>query len=87
MTAAASPLWLNSSVSSVLADVMTADDSVGSWLSSLAMVVTLWRSLVLSHGAVDRPGRSLGNDTVPSTWETDPKHSGEAYCDDDMWIS
>lgn len=63
-----SPLWLNSSVSSVSAEVITAEDSVGSWLSSLAMAVTLRRSAVLSHGAVDRLGRSLGNDTVSSTW-------------------
>lgn len=65
-----SPLWLNSSVSSVSAEVITAEDSVGSWLSSLAMVVTLRRSAVLSHPAEDRQGRSLGNDTEPITWNT-----------------
>lgn len=65
-----SPLWLNSSVSSVSAEVITAEDSVDSWLSRRAMVVTLRRSTALSHSATDRPGKSLGSDTVPSTCNT-----------------
>lgn len=63
-----SPLWLKSSVSSVSAEVMTAVDSVGSWLSSLAMTLTRRRSVTLSHAAAHRLGRLLGSDTVASTW-------------------
>ncbi|TNN42071.1 hypothetical protein EYF80_047762 [Liparis tanakae] len=37
------------------------------------MAVTLRRSTVLSHAAVDRTGRSLGNDTMSSTWRTNTK--------------
>lgn len=65
---AASPLWLKSSVSSVSAEVITAVDSVGSWLSSLAMTLTRRRSVTLSHAATHRLGRLLGSDTVASTW-------------------
>lgn len=72
-----SPLWLNSSVSSVSAEVITAEDSVDSWLSRRAMVVTLRRSTALSHSAMDKPGKSLGNDTVPSTCNTHTECSGE----------
>lgn len=61
------PLWLNSSVSSVSADVITAEDSVGRRWSSLAIPATLCRSFALSHGAMDRWGRSPGNHTVSNT--------------------
>lgn len=64
------PLWLKSSVSSVSAEVITAEDSVGSWLRSLAMVVTLRRSVWLSHSATDRPGKSAGSETESSTCNT-----------------
>jgi len=39
------------------------------------MVVTLRRSVALNHAATDRPGRSVGNDTVSSTCYTKRKCS------------